>query len=172
MTIVLVALFIVLIFFGYLFFAPFYLEINSVEGWCRIRFHRLASVKASIRNNALMFEMKIAGWKKERDFNAMSNGANKKAITRKEERKKESGRKRKKISWKKIRSVLSSFKVNKCIISIDSGDVQLNGQLFPVFYLLSAYSKKDIRINFIEENIIVLEIKNSLARMSWAYISS
>lgn len=76
------------------------------------------------------------------------------------------------IPWKRIWSVIMSFRLNACKIKIDTGNVQANALLFPIAYWIQVKSKKDISINFLGENIIILEIQNNLARMSWAYISS
>jgi len=78
-----------------------------------------------------------------------------------------------KNSWfpiKKMRAIIKTFKINTCYINIDTGDAGLNGMLYPGFYWLSAYIHKPVGINFLNENDIVLEIENSLARMAWAYI--
>ena len=172
MIVLYVVLFMVILIIGYLFFAPFYLELNSVQGLLRFRFHRLASVTAAIRNNTPVLEMRIAGWRRKMDLGEIKNFANKKSYGRKQKIRQETVKKRRPIPWRKIRRVLYSFKVNVCDISIDTGNMSLNGILFPVLYLFRLYSKKDISINFLDENRIILQIENSLARMSWAYISS
>jgi hypothetical protein len=74
--------------------------------------------------------------------------------------------------FKKMRLILKSFKIKKCFITIDTGNMPLNGMLFPWIYLLSIYTKKTVMINFSEKNIIILQIENSIARMLWAYFKS
>lgn len=168
MIFVLVLLVIVILLFCYLFFAPFYLEINSIKGFLKIRFHKLASVSVMIINDSVLLDMRIAGWKKQMDLLETTTVQKKKPVKKKKELKKEKSN----ISPKKIMAVLASFKVKQCDVSIDTGDVQLNGILYPVFYLVQCYSKKNMQINFTGENKLVLEIENSLARMSRAYIGS
>lgn len=165
MIVLLVLLFIVLIFFGYLFFAPFYVEINTTIGLYRLRFHRLASASLKVIDSRLITEIKLAGWTKQLHSPSIQN------ISKEKKTEKKVKIEKPKISWQKIRKVIKSFRVNKCDISIDSGNMQLNGILYPLFFWISAWSKKNIRINFIDENKIVLEIENNLARLSWAYFS-
>lgn len=167
MTVLLVLCFVVLSIVMYVFFAPFFLEINSIHNLYRIRFHRIASVNIKIINNSLILETRVLGWVKQTD--PFTNN-NKRKRTQKPIH--EIKKKKRKISWQKMRKLLASFKINACHISLDFGDMQLNGILYPLFYFISRYTKKNIKINFVEENYMILEIENSLARMSWAYISS
>lgn len=169
MIVLLVLLLIVLVVFLYLFFAPFYFEINTTDSTYRIRFHRLASISLKMIDRSLMAEIKICWWIKRFELWPGKNGAGKEARIDKTPVK---AKKKRKMPFRKIKAVLKSFKISKCSVSVDTGDMQLNGVLWPVFYLFKVRSGKDMRINFIGENKIILEVKNNLARMSWAYISS
>ncbi|MGP8215766.1 MAG: hypothetical protein ACLQQ4_09410 [Bacteroidia bacterium] len=167
MIVLAVLLCIILISISYLFFAPFFFEIDSAKKIYRFRFHHLASAYIKMSGNSLALEIKIMGWKKEIDLFAARKTSKAKPVEKKTWR-----AKRRHIKRSKIKAVIGSFKISKCYVSLCFDDMQLNGILYPVFYLLSFYSRKPIGINFIEENRIVLEIKNNLARMSWAYIRS
>lgn len=166
LSVLFVLLLIIIIIFSYLFFAPFYLEINSTIGLYRVRFHHLASAILKIENESLFIETKIMWWKKKIDLFQIKYKVREKPVRKPVKRLKM------KISINKIKRILASFKVNKLYLSIDSGDNQLNGLLFPLFYWMSIYTSKSLKINFIDNNIFILEIENSFARMSWAYISS
>ena len=74
--------------------------------------------------------------------------------------------------FKKLISVLKSFTVTQCQVSIDTGNMPLNGLLYPLFWLVSKYTKKQIEINFRNDTYISLQIKNNLARITWAYITT
>lgn len=167
MMIALVLICVVAIILGYLFFAPFYIEVSSIEGYFRVRFHTIAKVSFRIIDYSPMLEIRIAGWTKQIELLKTKDKAKEKSAAKRKKKKKRSN-----IRWQKIIGVLRSFKITTCDIIIDTGNMQLNGILYPVFYLMSFYTKKNIGINFINENIIVLEIENSIARMSWAYIHS
>lgn len=173
MILILVCISIVGAILCYILFAPFYLEIDSVHGFFRFRFHELASVDLRIVDYSLILHVKVTGWTKEIDLFKVKKNA-KKRIDKKKKIDKKKGKKKTwmKVTPKKIIAVLKSFKINKCEILIDSGNVQLNGILYPIVYLVGFYSKKNISINFVDKNVIILEIENSVARMSRAYISS
>lgn len=166
MILLLVLLFIVFLIFIYFLFAPFYLEVNTADGLYRIRFHWLISISLKTNTASPMLELRLMGQKKQIDLFSQKQTSKQKPIIAKQKKRKV------KISLKKIAGMLKSFKINKCIIHIDSGDMQINGILYPLFYWISCYSKRDVRVNFLGENKMILEIENNLARMSWAYISS
>jgi hypothetical protein len=74
------------------------------------------------------------------------------------------------VSFRKIERVMQSFKLTKCYITLDTGDEALNGILFPGFVWLGLMIKKDVSINFQNENVIILEIRNSFFRIIRAYL--
>jgi hypothetical protein len=167
MIVVFVLLISVVAIVGYIFFAPFYFEINSNESLYRFRLSRLLTLNIINDNNIFFIEIKIVGITKRIEL-----FGTKKAVDKIEKIKKKTKAKKKfNISFKKIKAVLATFMIKKCDISIDTGDMTLNGILFPAFYLLSFYSGKNISINFEEKNEINLLIKNNFARMAWAYFS-
>lgn len=163
----------ILFIFIYLLFAPFFVEIDSDTGLFRLRFHVLASAWLIINTESIFLNLKIGWWKKEIDL-----------LLRKEKKKYEPDMpfenwlqaEKKSIpfhkTWKKIKAVVKSFRVTKCYIMIDTGNMPWNGILYPWFYLFSRRVNKNVMINFRGENTVILQIQNSLARMLWAYIKS
>ncbi|MBL7931290.1 MAG: hypothetical protein JNL60_05295 [Bacteroidia bacterium] len=149
---------------GYLLFAPFYFEVDSNQGLLRFRFHKAASISLKLENT-LFLELKVFGWIKKLDVESPY----KKTETT---NKKPNNQIRNRVSFAQLSAVLKSFKIKSCRISIDTGDVQWNAMLFPVFYFLHWRSGKNLEINFTGKNEIVLHIKNNIARMGWAFISS
>lgn len=133
-----------------------------------IRFHCLASANIRIRDERLFMELRILNWRKQ--FDLLSSTYKNKPPSKKKIQSKKTNKPA--ISWKRIKHVLMSFRINTCYITIDTGNVQLNALLFPIAYWIHTKSKKNISINFIGKNDITLEIQNNLARMSWAYLSS
>ena len=150
---------------SYLFFAPFYLEINTSENMYRIRFHRLSSIRIRTLNTTLVAEFKIGPWKKTIDLFQTPEIPKTKPIKAK-------NKIHYHVSAKKMKAILKSFKITHCTILLDFGDDQLNGILFPLFYLLNRRLKQNISINFVNQNKIDLQIKNSLARIGWAYLTA
>lgn len=153
--------------FCYLLLAPFYLEIDSTSNLLRIRFHQLVVAEIKTSDSSLIMELRVAWWKKKFDLLA-ENIRKEKTVEIKKEMKKKS----RKISFSKIKAVIKTFKINKCTVHIDTGSMQTNGILFPVFFWIGKWSRKDININFINENKIILQIENNLARMVRAFIFS
>lgn len=161
----LILLLILLLVCIYFLTAPIYLEINSERELCRLRFHVLANAGLLMHEGSLMLELKIAGWKKQVDLFAGSTKRRKPIKQGMAGRKKNSS-----IHFRKIYAVIKSFKITKCDLSLDSGDMPLNGILFPIFQLISSLTGKNIRINFRDENKIIFEAENNLARLCWAFI--
>lgn len=145
----------------YLLFAPFYLEIDSEKGLLRVRFHHLASARLIGENTTLMIDLRVAGWKKKIDLFSREVPEKKpKAITRTESLN---------ISADQVKAVLQSFKVRRCLLNLDLGNVQWNGLLFPVFFWMSRSTGFSFSINFLDVNEIHLTIENNMARIMRAY---
>lgn len=159
---------ILVIILGYLMFAPVVLKVDSENGLCSARFHHLASAVLRIRESSLIVDIAVAGWKKEIDLLSARKKSRRKQLKENVESSRPV-RKKRKISWRKMWSLLYSFKVNNCEVVADMGDMPLNGMLFPVFYGLSVWSGKSFKISFNNETEIKLEVENTLARMLWAY---
>ncbi len=162
MTILLVLLLIVLALAAYIFFAPFYFEIDNTRGLFRFRFHRLIFLDLRI-GDELALELSAFGWKKNLELHP-----GKKDPPNEKERSVSDGWKKRMPPLKKLLRVFRSFEFTKCYVRLDLGDMRLNGMMYPVFAWLRWYSHKDIEVSFTGTNIIIVEIRNSLARMSRA----
>lgn len=77
-----------------------------------------------------------------------------------------------KLNFRRVLAIIKSFKVIKCLVNIDTGDMPLNGKLFPVMYLLSRLTGKTFYINFVGKNEVVLTIKNNAFNILKAYIKN
>jgi hypothetical protein len=146
----------------YLFFAPFYFELNTVKNVFRLRFHHLLSVSLNpdwgIEVRLAWWRLNISSWKRERS----EKKSGPKQVTARKRR----------MSIDQITALVKSFKVKACHVNLDFGDMQLNGFLYPFFCWLSWRSRKHFEINFIGRTEINIALQNSIARMSWALISS
>lgn len=155
---------------SYILFAPIYLEIDSSKDLYRIRFHHLVSIAVGKSEDRLLLELKILYWRQAIDVFAANPKKTQRVSVK--ARMKTSKTKKKSIEWKKLRNLLLSFRIITCRISVDTGNLQLNALLYPVLYWIQLISKRNISINFMGHNEIILTIQNNLARMSWAYLSS
>jgi len=147
----------------YLFFAPFYLEVNSDLNVYRVRFHKLFCVRYKPEESSI--ETNFLGWSYERPL--ITSNKNERPVI--EKQKKTNG---KPLPVAKLLRVMKTFKINKCYVCVDSGDMHLNGLLYPFFAWLNWYSGKIFQINFTGRNLVILEVENSLARMSRAWLGS
>lgn len=76
------------------------------------------------------------------------------------------------FSFQRFFAIIKSCKVKKCVIDIDTGNMPLNGKLFPLMYMLSGLTGKTFHINFTGKNEIVLTIKNNVYSILKAYIKN
>lgn len=163
--------FLIVIFFitAYLLSAPFYIEINSRTGLYQIRFHYVARVKFIAADSSLIIDIYVAGWHKRIDIlKSMVAAKNKKKKTAV---KKYSKKRKIRVSWRGIWRVFKSFKINKCHITLDAGDMATDGLLYPLFYGLRIWKRKDVSINFKGENEVILEIENNFLRILSTYFN-
>lgn len=153
---------------SYLLFAPIYLEIDTTAGIYGLRLHHLVSGAIILKDYRLKLDLRIAWWKKQFDLFAVKP---KKKEPEKIIPAKQKSRHRR-ISFKTIRAIVKTFKVNIFRVNIDTDNVQLNGLLYPAFYAMSRFSGRHMMVNFAGNNEIVIKIENNLARVIRAYISS
>lgn len=157
---------------SYLLFTPFFIGIDSAAGYAEIRFGRLAEFGLVLNETEQTGRLRIAWWKKSFDLFVPPR----QAAIRKTEKPAVKAKKRGAMPLdrllRKVRALLSSFRITKCFITVDTGDMRVNGILYPWVYLLKRRTGKDVSINFWGENVIILEAKNTIARMLWAYVKS
>lgn len=160
----------------YVLFARLFVAIDSSAGTASVRFSRLAEISLTFNETLQVVRLKIGWWHKE--YNMLQTEKYDELV---QASKSDNAKPRTKSDHNSIRlreiipkiiGVVRSFKIRKCNISIDTGDMPLNGILFPWFYLLMLRTGRSIKINFVGENIIILEAENTIARMLWAYIKS
>jgi hypothetical protein len=154
----------------YLLFAPFRIEVDSDLMVLRVRFHRLASARIYYGHATLMLDFQIGWWKRSMDLLQPTKMTEAKRRAR-ENRAKSSG-KRRAMPLRKVMAVMRSFKLKRCIIHIDTGNMEWNGILFPVAYWLRMRSCQDILIRFDGMTRVALTIENNAARMIRAYVIS
>jgi hypothetical protein len=149
---------------AYLLFAPLVLEISTSKNLLRLSVHRLAKARLVLGEDALLIELKVPGWTRSFDLLAPRERKPEKVKLKKKKNKRRS------MPFRKIQAVLRSFRC-KGYATIDTGSMPANGLLYPVFLLLQRRGIP-VAINFHDEQSIELEIRNSAARLVWAYVSS
>jgi hypothetical protein len=159
---------ILLLLLCYLLFAPFSISLSSITGIIEARFHRAAHVQLLMRGDSLILDIRIVWWHKSIN---LFEPVGKQAVRIEKVGRKSSLTNRKTVSLRKMVTILESFKIKQCVISLCFDTMSLNGMLFPVFYWLKSSTGKSISINFWGENKVVLEIENTCFRILRAYLS-
>lgn len=166
MTLLLVIIAILVLLLVYLLWLPILLNIDTEMNQYHIRLKGLAllnvegDAKEIIRLNLKVFFMKFTFYPLRRK---------KKAEAKKlpSVEKKKNG---KCVAVKKILRIVRTFEVKKIVIDMDTGDYVMNAKLFPVFMLLNS-TKGSFRINFVDRNRLVLQIKNRPIRILKSFIN-
>lgn len=154
---------VVLLVLSCLLFAPFYIYIDSVREVYGLRFQRLVSVYF-VTSPSPALDVKIAWW---RHSVLLKGGRGTLPYPA------PAGSSRTiPYSLQKVFAVIRSFRVKQCFINIDTGNMQLNGLLYPLLIWLTWRSRKQVQINFTGETEVVVKLQNNLARMAWAWLSS
>lgn len=147
----------------YLLFAPIYLIADSRSGFYGVRFHRIALARLVLPLSSFKIEIGVAGWTTRLDL--LKSGSHQKKL-------KPTSKAKSRFNFNKALNILKTFKIKRCDIQLDTGNMPLNGMLYPVFYAFGAVTGRPISVNFINENAIALEIENNLARIVRAIIYS
>lgn len=157
----------------YFLFAPLFIEIDSTQGLMRLRFHRLAAASLTVENDSLWLCIYVTFWRKDMDLlETVFSPKAKTAKPKKKARKLKSKATEPGRIFRKAWGILNSFQIQECLVRLNTGNAASNGMLYPAFYLLGKITGRDILITFHEEEVIILKIRNNMARMLWAYIKS
>ena len=147
----------------YVLFAPLLVEIdsrNSIYQFRMVPIFRLWWVSCEFFGQT---EMSIFGIHKKLTFSNLKEKANQLKIK---------STKQLNFSFQQFFAILKSFKVQQCVVDIDTGNMPLNGKLFPVMFLLSGLTGETFHINFTGKNEVVLIVKNNIYSILKAYIKS
>lgn len=167
MVVVVCILAFIFLLLGYLLWVPFYIEVNSDTGILRARFPLLAEARLFIDHYTLLLSWDILGWGSKTDLLATKQTASASVTVKKPARTGKNG-----MSFSKAMLLLKTFSITKCEIAVDTGSMPLNGMLYPQFYLAGLIMRKNISINFHNENRVIIEVTNSFSRLLWAFIKS
>lgn len=150
----------------YLLFAPFYLEIDTSKSICMARLHWLGVARLLIRENSLVLRWRILGIGKDTDLVVETRGPK----SSKPNKRSKKPRKAADPPLRKIIAVIRSFKVNKFSLQLDTGNMELNGLLFPWLSGVSWLLHRNVWINFNDRNELILEIENNAFRVLRAFL--
>lgn len=149
----------------YLSIAPIVIDADSTTGLFRIRYHRLASAKVILPEGSIVIDFRMMFWHYQFDLLDLPE---KRPVSTSMIRKKKTQR----IPFERIMAFIRSFTIQKFNFSLDTGSPQWNGILFPLFFHLGRKYELNLAVNFVGKNELKLQVKNTIARMMWAYIRS
>jgi len=161
-----VLLLIMLVLLVYLLFVKLVLEVNTSEHKVAFRIGNIIS--AAVDENYDVLKLQVIWWKRKYELAEWANVGSKNELRSNSRNRVQ----KRKVNTAALWRVIRSFRVRKCEVDLDTGDMPLNGVLFPIFYGIRFWSGKKVGINFSGRNIIIIKIENTLARMLWAYIKS
>lgn len=153
----------------YLLLAPIVLEVDTDADLYQVRYHKLASAQLTLDEFEPVVHIDVLKW--HRSFPLIKK--TEKVIVTEEAQKAPSTEEKTRQGSMRIGKVLlnmaNSFKVRHWYVTFDTGDMVLNGQLYPWVYLAGRHLDKPTVINFWGQNLVQLSISNNLGRMGWVY---
>lgn len=148
---------------AYLLFASAYLLIDSRQGSLECGLYPLVRARLKLEPSP-MIQLSIAGWKQ--DIALMGR---KRQVAQPAAQPTPRSQRLNARTVRRIWAMIKSFRIRQFRLRVDTGDVQLNGLLFPLAYSLARLTGRSIDVNFTNHNELVVEVDNSLARLLWAY---
>ncbi len=157
-----------IIFLVYVLLAPIALVINTDKNQYFIEQKGLLKAQLAtdekevfkIRMKVFFFNFNLYPLKKK-----TSSKSKKKHVKLKRKRSKKT------VKFKRVMSVIKSFKIKKFHLELDSGDCINNAKLYPAFAFLN-YMNIDCHINFTGRNSLILAIENKPIRIIKSFINN
>lgn len=155
----------------YVLTAPVVIEIDTINNLYRIRFFRFAKGRFYFNGIDPWVEIKIAWWHKKYNLlTALKNLPTDNPKPLPESTEENKGMRT--IPWRKLITIIRSFKVEKFSWHLDTGDFALNGELYGLFACYKYTFGHDVTINFAGDNYLALTVKNSAWRVLKALLKT
>lgn len=147
---------------------PFQFEIDSRRALIAFRWGRIGSASLLFSGEDLRLFVQLPMWRKS--YSLLQPMIKKKGKKQELQKKKKRSGAFFKMTRKRIKRLLSSFKILKFRLNLDTDDYVLNAYLFPVFSLLSSRGTPQLGINFEGDFELQLLVENRLIRIIRAFI--
>ena len=164
-SILLVLIIVLALIITYLLFAPLLIEIDTHSNVYMFSVSPLFSIRWVTDEFPGHAELNVLGFKKKLDPFAWNEKNEVKQIEKRERRASKF-----KMSFQKMISLFKSFRIRKWLVNIDTGNMALNGEMYPFMYLLTRMTGKEFYINFVGKTEVVITIENNAFRMLMAFI--
>lgn len=146
---------------------PLVIEINSSRRIYEVRLTGIARLNVWINENTVLLKLQVLGWKKT--LNPFTPGGN----TTMQRVKKPLRKRTKTFSahslGRKLKKLITSFRVRHFYLDADTGDYLLNAWLYPVAGFLNAKHLPAF-INYNGRTVLEVKVTNNLARILMAII--
>lgn len=161
----------VLSFFALVLLSRLVMEIDSTHDMYAVKFGRLFAARLLVHTDVPAVAIKMLWWRRTVPLFGNTPPPETENAVQPVQSKSRQRMSPAKMA-RKAKGLLASFRITQCFISIDTGNMPLNGLLFPWFYMIGRRSGKKIMINFEGRTVVILRIENTIARLLWAYIKS
>ena len=149
----------------WLVLAPLEFQIDTRTPQASLRWISIAQAIVKYENDTWWLRLNIFFYRKQWDLEKL-------IFTKRQKKKRAKPRKKGKMpARKKLRKFLNlmrSFRVAKWQIAIDMGDVTKNAWLYPLNFL--QYTRQHLYINFMDENYVMMVIRNTPWKMAYAFL--
>jgi len=158
--IILIFLFLIL---SWLFLAPLELQIDTRIPRVSLQWISIGSAIVVFKNDRWWLSIRILVFHKQWDLEKLIF-----AEKKKKKRPKRPKQKRKTKWLRKFFPLLKTFRVTKWQIAIDTNDCIKNAWLYALNF--SPYTRQHMYINFIDENYLVLQVRNAPWKLAFAFM--
>lgn len=147
------------------FLAPLELLIDTRTPHASLRWISIGQVNIIYKEHKWWLRLNVFFVHKQWDLERL-------ILTKRKKKKPAKPRKKTKVHkarrLRKILNVVKTFRVTKWQLAIDTGDVTKNAWLYPLNF--SPYTRQHLYINFLDENYLVMIIRNAPWKMAYAFL--
>ena len=153
----------ILLGFALVLFTPFYVEIDSNQNLVMLRWYPILYVKLLYIDHNPVLRLRIGRWHTHYNLLEQLLQKNKTQIHTKQN-------KQSRLSFHKLRSLLKTFTITKFKLHVDLSNNEWNGLLFTLCLWVAHRYQLDVGVNFKQENVFQIQLKNNMAQLLWAYL--
>jgi flavin-binding protein dodecin len=150
----------------WLFIAPLELEIDTRIPRACLRWSSVGRAIVTYQNDTWWLNLRVFFFHKQWDLEKLIFGIRKKKKTGRRDNKKAAVKKTNRA--KKFLNVVKTFRVTEWQIAVDTGDVTKNAWLYALNFIKD--TRRHLRINFTDENYILLVIRNAPWKLAYAFL--
>ena len=147
---------------------PFQFEVDSRKALIAFRWKRIGEASLLFGGDDIRLCVQLPLWRKT--YSLLEPRAKKKNEKKEAKKKKKQGGLPFKITRRRVKRLLYSFKILNFQLNLDTDDYVLNAYLFPVFSLLSSRGRSSLGINYGGDFELQLLVENRLIRIVRALI--